>query len=285
MAYDADGTVGFAWNAPTYLTNWNSAPGTVQPELWDVELTQAKLAQMNNENWDDYENYDSIIEHQFVWMYPEPRELDGVYLNMRYTSSNAWSASSEDSKIGSDGTWTSLGYIGDKDNFTADGYRDNIESFALSNQNGLMVWASSGGALTDVRIYQLHIYGTMSPGSTPDRIIFLDTLSSDAEFSKVLDYGDIPRGQVSTRTIKLKNNSSSYSMNTVVVSAEDLYLEAGDWYGFSLTGSTYSYAASLAIGSLSPGGTKLIHMKQTIDPAATVGPQAGRIKVVHASVT
>ena len=135
----------------------------------------------------------------------------------------------------------------------------------------------------DAAFATMHFYGVISPGETPDRILFLDTENADAEFTKVLDFGDIPRGQTTTRTFKIKNNSSSKTINTIQVTAEDLYLNAGNWYTFGDDG--ISYQATFAVGNLGPGSTKLLYLKQIIPGAETLGLHTGRIKASHASVT
>ena len=100
----------------------------------------------------------------------------------------------------------------------------------------------------------------------------------------MLDFGDIARGQTGIRQVRIRNNSSTYSMDSVTVTAEDLFLNAGDWFTLSLTGSPYSYTSSVVIGNMAPGGTQLVYMKYAVPAGETLSVQAARLKASHAGL-
>ena len=268
MGIDADGTVGFTYT---------SAAST--------ELSAGAMTSMNSESGAEFYNTGGGNSYNFGILFPEPREIDGLFLGIVYVSgSPTWSGvyMSGDTTNGRDGTWN-LEIANFPEYYsTYTQYRDNIYSLAVAAQRGIRS-AFYSHASSNNGPAAFHVYGTISPGSTPDRILFLDTLAADAEFTKVLDFGDVPRGQTITRTFKIKNNSSTLSINTITVAAEDLYLNAGGWYTFG--DDDITYVASFSAGNLAALATKLIYLKQVVPDTETLGLQTGRIKVSHANLT
>jgi hypothetical protein len=266
MAYDTDGTVGH---------EVNTGGGVV------AEATPTFLANANAENesgWDLVGNFTRWA----TLIFPELRELDGVFCAVDEAATFPTTVdSSADTTNGVDGTWTTR--IADLGNFlvTYSNFRDNITSLAVATEKAIRAKFGASSNDQDVRGY--HVYGAISPAETPDRILFLDTEDADAVFTKVLDFGDVPRGQTVTRTFKIKNNSSGLTINTIQITAEDLYLNAGDWYTFGDDG--VAFQATFAAGNLGPGATKLIYLKQAVPDGETLGAQTGRVKVSHASLT
>ena len=274
MATDADGTVGVYHGT----LGGGASSG----------LTSGQMSILNDETDTPAAiNGNSLgTAATLIFLFPELRELDGIFAAGYHFSGTAPSLgavdSSADTTQGRDGTWNNQ--VADLTNwtFTYVNFRDEIVSLAVATEKGIRVaWARGSTSLNGIA--SIHLYGVISPGETPDRILFLDTLAADAVFTKVLDFGDVPRGQTQTRTFKIKNNSSTYTINTIQVTAEDLYLNAGDWYTFGIDDITY--AATYAAGNLGTGATLLLYMKQIIPDGETLGVQTGRIKVSHASLT
>lgn len=280
MAWDADGTVGVIVDGtrdPSFPVAYSPPP-----KPW-LNMTSTQKTGMNDENPSTgpshYNNY-QWIEAGLV--FPDDRELDGIYNHHRNDSSVGWVIHSFDTTNCRDGSWTNT-LVNGIYNDALDGYRDNITSLALPSVKGLIVFSGHNSAGEVAGWKQFHVYGTISPGVTPDRVLFLDTESADAEFTKVLDYGDVPRGQSDVRTIKLKNNSTTKTINTIQITAEDLYLNAGGWYEFGTNG--VDYQATLLVGNLGPGATKLVYVKQNVPDDETLGVQTGRFRASHASLT
>lgn len=272
MAWDADGTVG----------TWRNTNGTGA----SIELTPTETANLNGEQVGDHISGMTNNTSYFVALiFPELRELDGIFFQGLVTSHQNTASlieSSPDTTNGIDGSWaTQITNIADFAS-TIPLYRDNITSMAVATERSLRI-TTTNNTNTTISPATIHVYGAISPAATPDRILFLDTLAADAVFTKPLDFGDVPRGQTQTRTFKIKNNSSTYTINTIQVTAEDLYLNAGNWYTFGIDDVTYQ--ATYAAGNLGTGATLLLYMKQIIPDAETLGVQAGRIKVSHASLT
>ncbi len=272
MAWDADGTV---------LTSRKELSGVLGNE---GASNMAELNDEDNTMVTPVSGHDGNSNFYWTHTFPELREFDGIFVggDLSNASEPKSMASSGDTTNGADGTWTQR--IADMDNHGSvyDKFRNNIVSQAVQSVKGVRVeWRV--GNTANGKVMAIHLYGKISPGETPDRIIFLDTENSDAEFTKVLDFGDKPRGQTTTRTFKIKNNSSTKTINTIQITAEDLYLNAGDWYAFGDDGVVYQ--ATHDVGNLGPGVTELVHLKQIIPDAETLGLQIGRILVSHASVT
>ncbi len=271
MAWDADGVV-----ALVGPFDRGSATSTI---------SSGNRVVLNNES-NDYVQFGGGDEpaKYLYFISPELRECDGIFA--AYTPSGGAPGAvdtSPDTTNGADGAWTNR--IADLANFTNlyANFRNEITSMAVPTQKAIRMVLASSSALQNQRTQGVHIYGRISAGETPDRILFLDTEDSDQEFTKVLDFGDKPRGQTTTRTFKLKNNSSTKTINTIQITAEDLYLNAGDWYTFGDDGVVYQ--ATHDIGNLGPGNTELVYLKQIIPGAETLGLQTARILVSHASVT
>ncbi len=263
MAWDADGTVAL------YVPTGGNAD----------EYTPAQADQVNSEEGADV-NVGLTASGYNIHIFPELRDVVGFFIAKNgggYTTLET----SVDTTNGIDGTWVQvLADVTDASAVNPD-YRNSVDSISAIGVKGIRVFKNSGG--TSNRMLAIHIYGKISAAQTPDRIVFLDPDNADAQFTKVLDFGDVPRGQTQTRTFKIKNNSGSLTVNTITITAEDLYLNAGDWFTFGDDGINYS--ASFAAGNLGPGAEKLIYMKQVVPGSETLGLQTGRIKVSHASVT
>lgn len=275
FAYDADGSVFL--ETPS-VGGYGSLPGVgTLPATYFIN-SQAYALDYNDEGTDSAGG--KLTYQRAKWeaiLFPEKREIDGLY--GASPGIGSWTTYSTDSNNGMNGAWTTFPYYW-RTSVALDDYRTYITSFALSNVTAIMSCGQTG-AYTDQYRRTLHIYGTITPGETPDRILFLDTENSDAVFTKLLDYGDLPRGQTQVRTFKVKNNSSTMTANTIQVTAEDIYGGSGAWYTFS--DDNVSFQATFPVGNLGPGATKLLYLKQIVPDAQTPSVHAARIKVNQAS--
>lgn len=280
MAWDADGC-----QVGCYRQSQLSQPthGITPPHAY-AEMPILDRQDLNCEN--PYRQYSggAYVGTWIFVLFPEKRDIDGIHWNhYGYASvDKQWSYVSNDTTNGEDGTWTNLNYDGRWRDFMAGSFRNNINPFSLTDQLGFRCYSYPGSS--DGFVLSLHLYGTISTGETPDRLLFLDTAASDAEFVKPIDQGDIHRGQTIIRTFKLKNNSSTKSINTVQVTGDDLYAAAGDWYTFSLDGVSYQGTLN-TIGNIAAGGTQLIYAKMEVVDTDIPFPAVARIKANHATVT
>lgn len=279
LAWDDDGTVVLVAGQNNGDTGVGVPPG--------IPYTNASVAEMEDMNDEDHASKfgaNSNNNNRVVWvthLFAEKHEIDGAYHVHEGSGGGPSSsaATSVDTTNGYDGTWVDLS-LTDFHNISPplDHYRDNITSQALSNILGTMFKVEENdGAFHN----SIHIYGAITPGETTDRLLFLDPDNADAEFTKPLDFGDVPRGQTQTDTFKLKNNSSGVTANTVQVTAEDLYLGSGSWYTFS--DDDVSYSATLGLGNIGVGATQLVYVKQIVPDAQAPGVYVARVKANQAS--
>lgn len=277
IAYDDDATVVLLAEEAGGQTGFGDPPG--------IAYANASVADMDAINDEDFASVisasGSSVVNFVTMLFPEKRDIDGLYHVTSATSVSEFhtAAKSLDTTNGYDGTWSDLALTDLHDiAWVADHYRDNIESQSEINVLGLM-FKVKGSLGSQHRL--IHIYGTQSAAGTPDRLLYLDPDDADAEFTKPLDFGDVPRGQTQTDTFKIKNNSSTVSANTVVVTAEDLFGGAGPWYTFS--DDDISYSASLGLGNLAAAATKLVYVKQVVPDAQAPGVYVARVKATQAS--
>lgn len=281
IAYDADGTV---------------VVGGIQVTGTMLEPTAANITELNDEDNVDIAAFSVGIPNQeganntsqwylsFIW--PELREIDGCFVatNGRDSTKADFFEESGDSTNGISGTFNVVSATDmDFDNVYPDPHRDNIRSFAESNVRvwriGMQMDTDAGGGS---KMKAVHIYGEISPGETPDRLLYIDEITG-LEFSLPIDYGNVPRGSARDRELRLKNNSGSLTANTLQITAEALYLNSGSWYTFDVAGggfvSTNSDITSLGSGASSG----LITIRQIVPDSELVGPHTARAFVNVAS--
>ena len=260
MAYDADGTV---------LVMIDSL------DLHGDETSEAEKVELNDEdNVTPGITVPGNSQQFYAFIFPELREIDGAFGTTGNSATTRLTnvLTSGDSTNGVDGTFTNR----DTDLQPAitsvfAHYRDEIVSYAVSNVRILKIERQNS---QNAPALAIHIYGEISSGETPDRLLWFDQPSA-LEFALPIDYGDVPRGSVEDRVTFLKNNSGSLSASSVQISAEALFRGSGAWYTFdegSGFSSTLSLASSISNGANSPN----ITIRRDIPDAEILGLHAGR---------
>ncbi len=264
MAYDDDGTV---------VIQWPTSGSLAEPS---TALSEADQNTLNDESSSDLFEGGGGNQHRFGFLFPELREWDGaMYFDVNGTGS--WDRSG-DTTSGVDGTFTAQSVTNATS--TVPGYRNTITSIALSNIRCVRYLTGSSGS--GWRIQTIHLYGEISAGETPDRLLWIDEITG-LEFTLPIDYGDIPRGSARDRELRLKNNSGSLTANTLQITAEDLTGGSGGWYTYDVAGGGF-VSTNSDISSLGSGASSgLITVRQIIPDAATLGLHAARTYVNVAS--
>lgn len=265
MALDDDGSILTTRNISTQATL--------------VERDATERTEVNDEdNVNAYQYAIGGVNNEYThWLFPELREFDGIFVAQSNVGGPAWEIlSSGDTTNMIDGTWTQrIAAITKKATPYPDAYRDSITSVAVSNVRAVRLNADYWNASSYPQwMRAFHIYGEISAGETPDRLLWIDN-DDDLEFSKPQDYGDVPRGSAEDHVIYLKNNSASLAANSVQVTAEDNFLGSGAWYTFDDgTGfaATKSLASSIGNGANSPD----ITIRRITPDAETLGLHAAR---------
>ena len=279
MAWEADGSINL-WRNVTAANPFVAFSGANQTEA-------------NDEDNVVYNSLDpssgSAKGFHIVYIFPELREFDG-FMGAQGAAGGTTGGTtrgvftSADSTNGIDGTFTNrlASYSAQFQPYPSN-YRDNISSVAVSSIRMVRWQFNSQNNQSWRDQVATHIYGEISAGETPDRLLWFNN-DDDLEFSKPIDWADAPRGSAADHITYLKNNSASLSANSVQVTAEDLYLGSGAWYtfddgtGFS---ATKALASSISNGADSPD----ITIRRIIPDSATVGLHAARAYVSHASFT
>lgn len=267
MAYDADGTVVVGRQSNNVLFE----PSQAVLDLWNAEdPTGAQTGEAGK---------------GMIWIFPELREFDGIVQGRRRAGLANVVESSGDTTNGLDGTFTQR-HAGITDNLQLwrPEYRTTITSLAVSNVRGAWLNTNYDGISTqNKRLEHCHIYGEISAGETPDRLLWFDNDTS-LEFAKPQDYGDVPRGSAEDHVTFLKNNSVTLTANTVQVTAEDLYLAMAAWLTFD-DGTGFSATKALAAAIGPAANSPNITIRRIIPDAEVLGLHAARAFVSVGSWT
>lgn len=262
MAWDEDGTV--------LLTGDQAGSSAL------IELTSVQMVELNDEDDSGY-NFGSTSPPRFYWhLFPELRELDGFYAS-RATSALTTVHTSPDTTNGRDGTWTQQIANADQAGSVPTTYRTSIISTAVSSIRGVRLAQdgdSAGGGAQTLRAE--HLYGEISAGQTPDRLLFIDD-ATGLEFTLPIDYGNVPRGSSADRLIRLRNNSAAKTANTIQYTAQSLYLNSAAWYTATLPGGS-TFQSTQQLASLAPATTSgLITLRRVVPNTEDLGVHAARL--------
>lgn len=269
MAYHNDGTV-VAGRHPIdgspyeNFYEWASGP-TGTEELNDLDFTPI-LMNWANKLFPVANNLTgaSLLNRRVdsVWLFPERRDLYGFVPTYHIAGTGIFDYSADfyasgDTTNGIDGTWTlMLHQHKDLGNMITTGHpedwRTGIITYYFANARGLKVegWGA-GGSPTPILWRSMFIFGKISAGETPDRILFVNDVTG-LEFVKPMDWGDVPRGTTLDWDIYLLNNSTTLAANTMTLDFVTLYDDSDTWYtikenpggSFATTANITTIAAS-----------------------------------------
>ncbi|MCH7473667.1 MAG: hypothetical protein IIA27_03255, partial [Gemmatimonadetes bacterium] len=131
------------------------------------------------------------------------------------------------------------------------------------------------------------VYGLISSGETPDRILFLDE-ATGLEFGTggstpdIMDFGDRPRGSIIDHEFRLRNNSTVAGNNltatTIVLTREAQHGDMDMWMTYDLDGG--GFMTTETVTSLAPEtNSALLTMRLDVDDAAVLFVWAARTRV------
>lgn len=275
MAYDADDSVVAGLHSDTTA----QSDGVPVPEAY-TEHTVGNVQAMNDEEVASV--LSGSANTTLIWgiLFPELREIDGYFWNWTTNDlAQDWLYESADTTNLRDGSWSAVGSQVRNTSTTLEAYRTSITSAALSSRRAIVAHLRHAGGVGDTLIsYRFHVYGEISSGETPDRLLWVDN-GTGSEFGLPIDYGDVPRGSAREYEVKLRNNSSSLQANSVQVTAEDLYGGSGSWYTFKEAGGSFSSTLSLASAISSSSDSPVITIRQNIPDSAVAQLHAARAYV------
>lgn len=212
-----------------------------------------------------------------VWIFPELRDIYGVRGTFDEGSSTGGTVfeihTSVDTTNGIDGTWvlqaswyTRNGSGSNTALVDADpeDWRSTIETFTATGVRGVRLYGWGNQFSAYVYFRSFYIFGTISSGETPDRILYVND-STGLEFVKPMDWGDVPRGTTLDWDIYLLNNSSTLAANgTMVLDFTTLYNSSDTWYAISDSGGTFGGTANvptMAATTRYPTGTDVFTVR------------------------
>lgn len=230
-----------------------------------IEFSSGNHTLANNEALDGWTIGGGSQGTVYVYViFPELREVDGIQLLGH--GANAFSSvhTSADSTNTWDGTFTQQIASYDDAQYNLLAWREKITSMAVSNVRMVRATYDSTGSSKVMRQY--HIYGEISSGETPDKLLFIDE-GTGLDFVLVKDYGDIPRGGSEDFEWRIKNDSAGLTASTIQYTSESLTESSGSWYTHTLPGAGV-YAATQQIASLAAATTTGLITTRRITPAA-----------------
>lgn len=275
MAYDRDGTQAYKY---------------IVANASITQLTGAQIAEINDEDNGSYQvgEYDvSNGQVHLVVYFPQLRNISGVFLGAVGSNGGGgtspgslsaveWSANSTNPI---DGTWTAVAGVSTNANPTSPAYRTSIQTVSLAGVKAIrfrIQISTTAGGSSRYDFRAVNFYGEIAAGETPDRLRMWhptldepldDNNSADGAY---FDWGNIQRNTTSDLTFRIKNNSSTLTANSVVVSQQTLTDTSPivrDMFTFSDGGA---FTASLDIGSLPPAAISSVITKRFARPSNAV---------------
>ncbi len=129
---------------------------------------------------------------------------------------------------------------------------------------------SAGGnrSITD-----LHLYGGPSTGQNPDRLrSWHPTLDQELP-GDWFDWGNVARTQISEKSFRIKNNSTTLDANNIVVSMDALTDSTPTFvsqHQFSLDGTTFSSTVTVPFIAKNTISTEVVTVRQSIAANASL---------------
>ncbi len=190
---------------------------------------------------------------------------------------------SPNSTTGLDGTWTTIGnpsWIG-----WSETWRSAITMLALTGVKAIR-WTmrQTTGSNQGGYAQAFHIYGTIPPDQTPNRLtLWHPTL--DQELSGAgLDFGNVARSTVPVKQFRVKNLSPTLTANNIVLTTEaltDTTPTVLSVLKFNINDGS-GYSASKNIGALTPGSISNVCTLQVAPGSnATLSVSVARLKEWH----
>lgn len=217
-----------------------------------TEHSAATMASLNGESFPAVDGSGSgNVVYAWGVMFPEPTDLDGVYVALGYNGYDPNVSTpqvSADTTNLIDGTWT--GVTLSDSTVSKVGARNEIRSMTSLGIRALR-FKTTGSYYNALRA--LHLYGepTVVGG---DRLLLWDQTLNQRVSPTLFEWGDKPRGSVTDRTFRVKNMSTTLRATSVRVAMEvltDANPSVPGQHQLSLDGTTW--LAQVNVGNLEPG--------------------------------
>lgn len=266
----------------------NRIPYDKDGAIWtDGGFTQFAASAATNTNKDNsYSGWSISVSSGMTrtLILPYNVNLVGLFLgggqggNGHYCKVTAWSP---DTTNGIDGTWNGvdLNYGGS--------WRTSIQAVTYNNCRAVRSVASTH-TTGNANISGFHMYGRIVSGQVPDRLEIWHPTLSRRVFGPHFDWGNVPRQSSADLSFRVKNQSSSFTANSVSVTFN---AESGDTTPpvsaqHYLSTDGINFSSSLDLGALAPGALSPVITVRRITPSnAVLGLWSTRIRAVPVSWT
>ena len=212
-----------------------------------------------------------------AWIFPELRDIYGFVGELHHAGGSVneiWLDvyTSPDTTNGIDGTWTHQFFYYTGSNVIVDGtpesWRTMIVPLSVPGTRSVRVRSNNGVTSKEFEWRAVYIFGTIASTETPDRILYVDD-NTGPEFTKPMDWGDVPRGTTLDRDIYLLNNSATLAAGGVMVlDFTTLYNSSDTWYQIKSTaGGAFAdtfNVPTMAAATRYPTGTDTFTVRLTV---------------------
>lgn len=248
----------FAWDEDgCSVVTYDSTTG---PIIAEYPAGDAVLVSLNDEG------QGAVVDNRIylVVVFPELRDISAYYL--LGTKAVTKIESSTDTTNGLDGTWVTEVTGGESASGTTN-MRDDIKTLSATGIKALRFHGASG---MDWQV--IHLYGEIATGESPDRLQFWHPTLDEEIDGAYFDWDDVARGESTDRDVRIKNNSSTLTAESVSVGVEALTDSTPSFAGshtFSTDGGS-TFGATASLGNLAPGGISSVF---TVRRATTTDAQ------------
>lgn len=238
--------------------------------------------------------------NDFYVMFPEPRNIYGYFLRYPVGVSTGWELLyTTTSVIGTapeSASWATYVPVpaatAEASSPTNPSYRTSTSIFTPGS--GLTMYGVTGvrlqsydGFSNTSGLSTLHLYGLPQYTANVHRIQFWHPYLDIPLPGSYLDIDDVIRGQIAYREFRIKNGSSVYTMNNIVLDLESIE------YGTALTdefsikrASEGTYQPNTTISTLAPGATsEIISIRRIVGAAAPFRLDSLRVRSQIGSLT
>lgn len=241
MAFDIDGSVGFILSG--------NGTGSV------TQMTAGELLNLNDQTTSTI-TLPSSGTYSWGLIFPELRDIKGI----THAITNGWSSqvqSSVDTTNGLDGTWTTqIASLPTPSPLTQIEMRNSVQA---TNINGIKAVRINSPTSGNRFAYWLHLYGSITDNTGLDKLRSwhptLDEALDDntAADGAYLDWAEVTRGTTADKTIRIKNNSTTLTANSILLTT-NIQTDSSPSIPPQITYSDGgAFSTTLNIGNLGPG--------------------------------
>lgn len=282
MPYDVDGSAGFA-----------STGGTPSA------MTGTELANFNDETASNGAGgaLNGIFIYQGI-IFPQLRDIYGFGFHQGMTNSAITTVqTSTDTTTGMDGTWTTrVSNYPQASEFSAGApafrttYRGTggvaEASLPYLGVKAIRFVGNGNNNNGNNVASDLHLYGNIASGQSLDRLRLWHATLDQEIAAGGLDYGDFGRGGSIDRTFRVKNNSSSLTANSILLSLTALTDTSPTVLGQMSISQGGSFASTQNIGNLAPSAISAVCTLRIASTSSTIlGPWRQRLIATAGSWT